>query len=108
PARIKARGEVRNQYAHIVDMVPTVLEALGLRAPTAVRGGTQSPIEGGSFAHAFADAKAATLHHTQYFEMMGHRAIHHDGWRAVCPVPGPSFAEAGKGTGAMAISEEKM
>ena len=57
--------------------------------------------QGVSFAHAFGDAKAETRHHTQYFEMMGHRAIYHDGWRAVCPVPGPSFTEAGMGFGEM-------
>ena len=108
PSRIKARGEIRNHYAHLIDMVPTVLDALGLEAPRAVRGVTQSPIEGVSFAHALGDAKAETRHHTQYFEMMGHRAIYHDGWRAVCPVPGPSFAEAGMGFGEMAITEEKL
>ncbi len=108
PARIKAKGEVRNQYAHIIDMVPTVLDALGLTPPAAVRGVTQSPIQGVSFAQAFADAKAETRHHTQYFEMMGHRAIYHDGWRAVCPVPGPSFTEAGMGFGEMVITEDKL
>ena len=61
-----------------------------------IRGVTQSPIHGVSFAHTFDDADAATRHRTQYFEMFGHRAIDHDGWRAVCPWPGPSFAEAGK------------
>jgi len=69
---------------------------------------TQSPIEGVSFAHALSDPKAETHHHTQYFEMLGHRAIHHDGWRAVCPVPGPSFAEAGMGPGQLEITEEKL
>jgi arylsulfatase A-like enzyme len=108
PARIKAKGEVRSQYAHIVDMVPTVLDALGLTPPAAVRGVTQSPVQGVSFAHAFGDAKAQTRHHTQYFEMMGHRAIYHDGWRAVCPVPGPSFTEAGMGFGEMVITEDKL
>jgi arylsulfatase len=108
PARIKAKGEVRNQYAHLIDMVPTVLDALGLEPPKAVRGVTQSPIEGVSFAQAFGDAKAETLHHTQYFEMMGHRAVYHDGWRAVCPVPGPSFTEAGMGFGEMVITEDKL
>src|SRR5688572_18206839 len=108
PARIKARGEVRGQYAHIIDMVPTVLDALGIEPPAAVRGVTQSPLQGVSFAHAFGDAKAETRHHTQYFEMMGHRAIYHDGWRAVCPVPGPSFAEAGMGFGEMVITEDKL
>ena len=108
PKGIKAKGEIRTQYAHIIDMVPTVLEALGIEAPTQIRGVTQSPIQGVSFAHALDDAKAATRHHTQYFEMMGHRSIYHDGWRAVCPVPGPSFTEAGMGFGEMEITEEKL
>ena len=76
--------------------------------PDAIRGVTQSPIEGVSFAHTFGDAKAQTRHHTQYFEMFGHRSLYHDGWRAVCPVPGPSFAEAGMGFGELEITEEKL
>jgi arylsulfatase A-like enzyme len=108
PAGIEAKGEIRTQYAHIIDMLPTVLEALGLEAPTQIRGVTQSPIQGVSFAHAFDDAKVPSRHHTQYFEMMGHRSIYHDGWRAVCPVPGPSFTEAGVGFGEMEITEEKL
>ena len=108
PKGIKAKGEIRKQYAHVIDMVPTVLDALGIEAPAQIRGVTQSPIQGVSFAHAFDDAKAETRHHTQYFEMMGHRAIYHDGWRAVCPVPGPSFNEAGMGFGEMVITEEKL
>jgi arylsulfatase len=108
PKGIAAKGEVRTQYAHLIDMVPTVLEALGLESPAQIRGVTQSPIQGVSFAAAFREAKAPSLHHTQYFEMMGHRAIYHDGWRAVCPVPGPSFAEAGMGFGTMVITEEKL
>ena len=99
PKGIKSKGEVRGQYAHIVDMVPTVLDLLGLEPPQAIRGVTQSPLHGVSFAHVLDDAEAETRHHTQYFEMMGHRSIYHDGWRAVCPWPGPSFAEAGTGFG---------
>src|SRR5271166_5053105 len=95
-AGIRARGEVRTQYAHIVDMVPTVLDALGIEPPAAIRGVTQSPIHGVSFAYTFDDAAAPARHRTQYFEMFGHRALYHDGWRAVCPWPGPSFKEAGK------------
>ena len=95
PQGIKAKGEVRSQYAHAIDMVPTILEAAGYQAPEMIRGVTQSPIQGVSFAHSFNDSKAETRHLTQYFEMMGHRAIYHDGWRAVCPWPGPSFTEAG-------------
>jgi arylsulfatase A-like enzyme len=94
PKGIQARGEVRPQYAHIIDFVPTVLEALGTEAPESIRGVTQAPIDGVSFAHTFNQAAAPSKHHTQYFEMFGHRAIYNDGWRAVCPWPGPSFTEA--------------
>ncbi|MEZ4770732.1 MAG: arylsulfatase [Caldilineales bacterium] len=107
PRGIKAAGEVRSQYAHAIDMVPTVLDALGIAAPHSIRGVTQSPIEGVSFAHSFDDPQAASRHITQYFEMMGHRSIYHDGWRAVCPWPGPSFSEAGLFFGAP-ISADKL
>ena len=107
PKGFEAQGEIRTQYAHAIDMVPSVLESVGLEAPTSIRGVTQSPIEGVSFAHTFSDAKAQTNHITQYFEMMGHRSIYHDGWRAVCPWPGPSFTEAGKFFGAP-IDRDKL
>ncbi|MFJ7056481.1 arylsulfatase [Streptomyces griseobrunneus] len=94
PDGIRARGEVRDQFAHIIDMVPTVLDVLGIEAPATIRGVTQSPLHGVSFAHTFDDAGAASRHRTQYYEMLGHRAIDHDGWRAVCPWPGPSFEES--------------
>ncbi|MEB3317552.1 MAG: arylsulfatase, partial [Cyanobacteriota bacterium] len=95
PKGIAARGELRQQYGHVIDMVPTVLDALGLEAPPTIKGVTQSPLEGVSLASCFADAAAPSPHRTQYFEMMGHRALYHDGWRAVCPWPGPSFRESG-------------
>ena len=107
PDGIRTRGEIRTQYAHAIDMVPTVLEALDIEAPTSLKGVTQSPIEGLSFAHAFNDANAPTRRLTQYFEMMGHRSIYHDGWRAVCPWPGPSFTEAGLFFGAP-IDKDKL
>ncbi|MFF3328885.1 arylsulfatase [Streptomyces sp. NPDC002888] len=94
PDGIRARGEIRDQFAHIIDMVPTVLDVLGIEAPATIRGVTQSPLHGVGFAHTFDDASAASRHRTQYYEMLGHRAIDHDGWRAVCPWPGPSFEEA--------------
>ncbi|MBJ7341866.1 arylsulfatase [Mycolicibacterium sp.] len=94
PRGIAARGEIRAQYTHVIDMVPTVLDALGVEPPAAIAGVTQSPIEGVSFRHTFLDAAAATRRVTQYFEMLGHRSIYHDGWRAVCPWPGTSFAES--------------
>jgi arylsulfatase len=107
PNGIQAKGGVRMQYAHAIDMVPTVLDILGLEAPTSIKGVTQAPIEGYSFAHTFEDAEASSKHKTQYFEMLGHRSIYHDGWKAVCPWPGPSFAEAGTGFG-NPISAEKL
>lgn len=107
PRGIKARGEVRTQYAHLVDMVPTVLDILGFEPPDTIKGVTQSPLHGVSFAHTFDDAAAPTRHRTQYFEMLGHRAIDHDGWRAVCPWPGPSFTEASQPFGTP-ISNEKL
>jgi arylsulfatase A-like enzyme len=108
PKGIKAKGEVRHQFAHAIDMVPTVLEALGVEPPEQIRGVTQSPIEGISFAHTFKDAKAESNHHTQYFEMFAHRSIYHDGWRAVCPFPGPSFTEAKSFFGQLPLTEEKL
>jgi arylsulfatase A-like enzyme len=107
PAGIAAKGEVRTQYAHIIDLVPTVLDVLGIEPPATIRGVTQSPLQGVSFAKSFDDAAATSDHHTQYFEMLGHRAIYHDGWRAVCPWPGPSFAEAGMGFG-QPITADKL
>jgi arylsulfatase len=107
PLGIAAKGEVRTQYAHIVDLVPTVLDVLGIEPPASIRGVTQSPLQGVSFAKSFDDAAATSDHHTQYFEMLGSRAIYHDGWRAVCPWPGPSFTEAGVGFG-QPISADKL
>jgi arylsulfatase len=101
-----AKKAVRTQYTHAIDLVPTVLDCLGIAAPTTIRGVTQSPIEGVSFANSFNDAENPGKHQTQYFEMMGHRSIYHDGWRAVCPWPGPSFAEAGKFFGVPITAEE--
>jgi Sulfatase len=105
PQRIKARGEIRTQYAHIIDMVPTVLDLLGVQPPAEIRGVKQSPMHGVSFAQTLDDPQASSNRHTQYFEMLGHRSIYHDGWRAVCPWPGPSFAEAGMPFGQPISSE---
>ncbi|MGD8487062.1 MAG: arylsulfatase, partial [Chloroflexota bacterium] len=93
PAGMEARGEVRHQYGHAIDLVPTVLDLLGVEPPTSVRGVQQSPIEGLSLAASLDDAEAPSRRTTQYFEMLGHRSIYHDGWKAVCPWPGTSFAE---------------
>lgn len=83
PAGIKARGEIRSQFAHVIDVAPTVLEAAGLPQPTFVNGVQQKPIEGVSMRYAFDDADAAERHTTQYFEMFCNRGIYHQGWTAV-------------------------
>ncbi len=74
PKGIQARGEVRGQYAHVVDVVPTVLEALGIEPPAEINGVAQRPIEGVSFAHTFDDAEARSKKTVQYYEMIGSRA----------------------------------
>ena len=83
PAGIKARGEVRGQYAHAVDLVPTVLDVLGIEPPSQVGGVPQNPIHGVSFAHTFDHADAPTRKTVQYYEMFASRALWHDGWKAV-------------------------
>jgi len=80
-------------------MVPTVLDALGIEPPTSIRGVTQAPLEGHSLVSTFDDPRAEAVHVTQYFEMFGHRALYHDGWRAVCPWPGPAFSTSSHGFG---------
>ncbi len=82
PQRIKAKGEVRSQFTHVIDIAPTVLEAAGLPEPKSVNGTVQSPIEGMSFVYSFDNAKAPEKHTTQYFEMFGNRAVYSDGWFA--------------------------
>ena len=83
PKGIKAKGEIRSQFAHVIDVAPTVLEAAGLPQPESVNGIQQDPIEGVSMCYSFDDAKAAERHETQYFEIFGNRAIYHKGWTAV-------------------------
>ena len=92
PARIPAKGELRHQFLHAVDIVPTVLEACGLTAPEMYRGVPQMPVHGTSFAYTFSDSNGESKKATQYFEMYGHRGIWHKGWKAVTKhVPGESF-----------------
>ena len=82
PARIKDKGGLRQQFVHVIDVVPTILEAAGLRAPEVVDGIPQKPIEGTSFAYTFdaKNAKEPSRHKTQYFEMFGQWALYNEGW----------------------------
>ncbi|KPK15204.1 MAG: arylsulfatase [Myxococcales bacterium SG8_38] len=79
---MKARGELRTQFHHVIDVAPTILEAAGLPEPKEVNGTPQRPMDGVSMAYTFDDAAAKDRHVTQYFEMFGNRAIYHDGWFA--------------------------
>jgi arylsulfatase A-like enzyme len=81
PARFDQPGETRHQYVHAIDLLPTLLEWLDFEAPTTIKGIDQSPIEGVSFA-------GSEVHATQYYEMLGSRALYHDGWKAVTYHPG--------------------
>jgi arylsulfatase A-like enzyme len=83
PRGITARGEVRSQFHHVIDVAPTVLEAAGLPQPTAVNGIPQEPIAGVSMMYSFDEATSADRRRTQYFEMFCNRGIYHEGWTAV-------------------------
>lgn len=82
PARIRDAGAVRSQYAHVSDIMPTVLEAAGIAAPATFRGVAQQPVDGISFAYSFAQADAPSRRRTQLYEMMENFGIYHDGWAA--------------------------
>jgi arylsulfatase len=83
PNGIQAKGEMRHQFTHVIDVAPTVLEAAGIPEPLFVNGVQQRPIEGVSMLYSFNDANAPERHETQYFEIMGNRGIYHKGWTAV-------------------------
>ena len=92
PGHIKDVGGIRSQFHHVIDIVPTILEATGIAAPETINGIKQRPIEGVSMVYTWdkANAKVPTRHATQYFEMLGNRAIYHDGWvAATTPVTIP-------------------
>jgi arylsulfatase A-like enzyme len=83
PRGIQARGELRTQFHHVIDVAATVLEVAGLPEPTSVHGVQQQPLHGTSMAYSFDDADAAERRQTQYFEMFCNRGIYHQGWTAV-------------------------
>ena len=95
PGHISDVGGIRTQFHHIIDIVPTLLEATGIKAPELVNGIPQKPIEGVSMAYTFdpaaAGPNAPSKHETQYFEMVGNRAIYHDGWVAATTPPVPPW-----------------
>ena len=94
PGHIKDVGGVRSQFHHMIDIMPTILEATGIQAPSTVNGIAQRPIEGVSMAYTFdkANANAPSKRETQYFEMFANRGIYHDGWYACTTPPAPPWA----------------
>lgn len=97
---VPVNGGLRRQFTHVIDIAPTILEAVGLPEPVSVNGNKQRPMDGVSMAYTFKDANAAGRHETQYFEMFGNRAIYHNGWLARVvhnapwdPVPRSSLAD---------------
>jgi len=97
PGHIKDLGGIRNQFHHMIDVVPTLLEVCGIPAPESVDGIKQAPIEGTSFAYTFdaANGNTPSRHKTQYFEMMGDHAIYHEGWMASTKVIRPPWSLIG-------------
>jgi arylsulfatase A-like enzyme len=94
PGGIQAKGELRHQFHHVIDVAPTVLVAAGLPEPTVVHGVALEPLHGTSMAYSFDDARAPEQHQTQYFEMVGNRGIYHKGWSAVTLHRRPELAPA--------------
>ncbi|WP_116365743.1 arylsulfatase [Parahaliea mediterranea] len=82
PAQIDDRGGLRSQFLHVIDIVPTLYEAIGITPPTVLNGVEQKPIEGTSFLQTFNDKNAAETRHSQYFELLVNRGMYHDGWMA--------------------------
>src|SRR5439155_14068630 len=101
PRKITARG-VRSQFAHLTDIMPTVLEAVGIKPPASFNGVTQQPFDGISLSYSFADPRAPERHRRQYFEIFGNAAFYQDGWLVASPVlpigriGGPAAASAQK------------
>jgi arylsulfatase A-like enzyme len=91
PARIKDKGTVRTQFHHVIDIAPTILDAIGVPMPAVLNGVPQKPVEGVSMVYTFDDPKAPTTRRTQYFEMFANRAIYNDGWVAATTPPLPPW-----------------
>ena len=95
PKRLGTSGGTRHQYVHAIDVMPTILELIGIDPPATINGFEQTPIEGTSFAATLDSADAPGAHVTQYYEMFGSRALYHDGWKAVVFHPAPFIAYDG-------------
>ena len=106
PARLGAPGETRQQYVHAIDIAPTLLDLIGIEAPSSINGVEQTPFDGVSVAATLVQADADEVHHTQYYEMLGSRAIYHDGWKAVVFHPPARMAYDGSDAGRRAFDDD--
>lgn len=97
PARITDRSGIRNQFHHVIDIAPTILEAAGVETPSVLNGVPQKPVAGVSMVYSFDDAKAPSTRRTQYFEMFANRALYNDGWVACTTPPTPPWASSSEG-----------
>jgi arylsulfatase A-like enzyme len=95
PARIKDKGGIRTQFSSVIDIYPTILEAVDIQSPSMLNGVPQKPVEGVSMVYTFDDPKASSRHRTQYFEMFGNRAIYNDAWVAATTPPIPPWVMGG-------------
>ena len=91
PRRLTAAGTIHSQFCHAVDVMPTILDAVGIDAPDTIDGIAQQPFDGASLLPILADPRAPAPRRTQYFEMLGSRAIYHDGWKATTDHIGPQL-----------------
>jgi arylsulfatase len=91
PARIKDKGGIRTQFSSVIDVYPTILEAVGVQSPSMINGVAQKPVEGFSMVYTFDNPNAKPVHRTQYFEMFANRAIYSDGWVAATAPPVPPW-----------------
>jgi arylsulfatase len=106
PARLGSPGETRRQYVHAVDVMPTLLDLIGIEPPTEIDGVAQAPFDGASFAAALTDGDAPPPRTTQYYEMLGSRAIYHDGWKAVVFHPPALMAYDGTDAGRRSFDDD--
>jgi arylsulfatase len=106
PARLGRPGETRQQYVHAIDVAPTLLELVGIEAPAVIEGIEQSAFDGASFASVLHDASAKSPRATQYYEMLGSRALYHDGWKAVVFHPPAIAAYDGTDAGRRSFDDD--
>jgi arylsulfatase len=106
PGHVVEASVVRDQFVHVTDLLPTILESVGVEAPTTVDGITQQPIDGASIAESFHDPSAPGARTTQYFEMLGSRAIYHDGWKATTDHVSPALDVESVIPGSRTFSED--